>query len=98
MMDLLRMTREDFLAKTEAFALGYLHAAARAAKRAGVQCDLVHERNAHPYRAIIATARSRACDLICMSSHGRGGLQAQLLGSQTQKVLTHSKTPVLVLR
>ena len=51
-----------------------------------------------PWRAILATARARKCDLIIMGSHGRAGLASALLGSETQKVLTHSKIPVLVCR
>jgi nucleotide-binding universal stress UspA family protein len=51
-----------------------------------------------PWRAILMTARKRKCDLIVMASHGRGGLAGLLLGSETAKVLTHSKIPVLVCR
>ena len=50
------------------------------------------------YEAIIATAKKRKCDLIMMASHGRRGLAGLLLGSETAKVLTHSKIPVLVVR
>ena len=52
----------------------------------------------HPYQTIIDTAQSRDCDLIVMASHGRRGVSALLLGSETQKVLTHSKLPVIVVR
>jgi len=51
-----------------------------------------------PWRAILLAARKRKCDLIVMASHGRGGLAGLLLGSETAKVLTHSKIPVLVCR
>lgn len=51
-----------------------------------------------PYEAIIETARDRGCDLVAMASHGLKGLKAVVLGSQTQKVLTHSALPVLVFR
>lgn len=51
-----------------------------------------------PYEAIIATAQTRKCDLIMMASHGRRGISGLLLGSETSKVLTHSKVPVLVIR
>ena len=51
-----------------------------------------------PWSAIVKTARSRKCDLIVMASHGRRGLSGFLLGSETTKVLTHSKVPVLVCR
>jgi len=69
-----------------------------AAKQAGVTCDGVSEKAAHPFEAIIAAAQSRACDLIVMASHGRRGIRGLLLGSETIKVLTHSRIPVLVLR
>jgi nucleotide-binding universal stress UspA family protein len=51
-----------------------------------------------PWEAILAAARKAKCDVIVMASHGRSGLSALLLGSETQKVLTHSKLPVLVVR
>jgi nucleotide-binding universal stress UspA family protein len=51
-----------------------------------------------PYEAIIAAARKQKCDLIMMASHGRRGISGLLLGSETAKVLTHSKVPVLVVR
>jgi len=75
-----------------------LSRAADAAKQAGVPCDTMRVANASPYQAIIATASDRGCDLIAMTSHGRGGLSAVVLGSVTNKVLTHSKIPVLVYR
>lgn len=49
-----------------------------------------------PYRAIVDTAEQVRCDLIYMASHGWKGADAQLLGSETVKVLHHSKVPVLV--
>lgn len=68
------------------------------ANSAGVGFDsLVAEDNA-PYEAIIKAATKKKCDLIVMASHGRRGLAGVLLGSETQKVLTHSKVPVLVVR
>jgi nucleotide-binding universal stress UspA family protein len=75
-----------------------LSRAADAAKQAGVPCDTMQVENARPYQAIIAAASDRGCDLIVMASHGRGGLSAVVLGSVTNKVLTHTKTPVLVYR
>jgi nucleotide-binding universal stress UspA family protein len=65
---------------------------------AGVSCETVHVTEAQPYQAIIETARKRGCDLICMASHGRKGISALVLGSETNNVLTHSKIPVLVCR
>ena len=65
---------------------------------AGLPYDGVHVINDHPHEAIISTARDKQCDLIVMASHGRKGVSALLLGSETTKVLTHSKIPVLVCR
>jgi nucleotide-binding universal stress UspA family protein len=67
-----------------------------AAKAAGVECALVTLISDSPYEAIIKQATKSGCDLIMMASHGRRGLQGVLLGSETQKVLTHSRIPVLV--
>ena len=63
-----------------------------------VACTGLKVTNAQPWTAIINTARNRKCDLIVMASHGRRGLAGLLLGSETTKVLTHSKVPVLVCR
>ena len=52
----------------------------------------------HPYKAIIETAKKGGCDLIAMASHGRRGVSAMVIGSETNKVLTHSAIPVLVYR
>ena len=71
---------------------------AEACTAANVPFDLTHGIDSHPYRLILAQAKARGCDLICMSSHGRRGLVAMILGSETQKVLTHSDLPVLVIR
>ena len=78
------------------YAASALNRAADAAKQAGVPCDTIQVKDAQPYQAIIATAADRGCDLIVMASHGRGGLSAVVLGSVTNKVLTHTKIPVLV--
>jgi len=75
-----------------------LGAAASAAQAAGVACETVQVEHEHPFRAIIDTATSRGCDLIVMASHGRHGISALVLGSETFKVLTHCKVPVLVHR
>lgn len=77
-------------------AASVLNRAANAAKQAGVSCDTIQVEDEQPYKAIIATAAERGCDLIVMASHGRSGLSAIVLGSVTNKVLTHTKTPVLV--
>lgn len=72
--------------------------AAKLAKTAGVRHDSVVVSSDFPYQQIIDTANRRKCDLIIMASHGRRGLSGLLLGSETAKVLTHSKVPVLVVR
>jgi nucleotide-binding universal stress UspA family protein len=65
---------------------------------AGIECARVSVTSESPYEAIIKQAAKSKCDLIMMASHGRRGLEGVLLGSETQKVLTHSKIPVLVVR
>src|SRR5215831_9058651 len=69
-----------------------------AAKSAGVICDTLRVEHELIYQAIIEAAEARKCDLIVMASHGRRGVSAVVLGSETVKVLTHSKIPVLVYR
>jgi nucleotide-binding universal stress UspA family protein len=69
-----------------------------AADAAGVRCETIREVHDQPYRAIIDAAHALGCDLIVMASHGRRGISALLLGSETVKVLTHSTIPVLVYR
>ena len=65
---------------------------------ANVPCEAHTVEALHPWEAIIEHAKGMGCDLIVMASHGRGGVSALLLGSETQRVLTHSKVPVLVVR
>lgn len=65
---------------------------------AGVVCKAVTVTSDVPYEAIVEAAKSEKCDLIFMASHGRRGISAVLLGSETNKVLSHSKIPVLVYR
>ena len=69
-----------------------------AMQAAGVACETIQVEHDDPYRAIIDTADSKGCDLIVMASHGRRGISAIVLGSETVKVLTHCKIPVLVYR
>ena len=63
-----------------------------------VKVDTVAMESNDVYKEIIAVAKKKKCDLICMASHGRRGLSGVVLGSETHKVLTHSTIPVLVLR
>ena len=69
-----------------------------AAKKAGVECDVVVATGNLPYEVIINQAGKLRCDVIVMASHGYRGLKGILIGSETVKVLTHSKLPVLVVR
>jgi nucleotide-binding universal stress UspA family protein len=71
---------------------------ATVAKASDVQCEAIEVEDEHPYQGIISTAQRKDCDLIVMASHGRRGMSALLLGSETQKVVTHSTVPVLVCR
>lgn len=68
------------------------------ANEQGVRCDTAFVYGDDAYDTIIKVAGERGADLICMASHGRKGLKGLLLGSVTQKVLTHSQIPVLVFR
>jgi nucleotide-binding universal stress UspA family protein len=92
------MPREEFERQTLAVAQRWLDDLAAYAGRAGVACDRVIADDGAPYEGIVATAADRACDLIVMASHGRRGIKGLLLGGETQKVLLHSKIPVLVYR
>lgn len=91
-------TREQYKKDCEDRAAKFLGAIRLAAKAAGVPCEVMNVVTADPYEGIIDTATSKGCDLIFMASHGRRGISALVLGSETQKVLTHSKIPVLVCR
>lgn len=88
----------EYKRSTEAYAKKMLAKVEERARAAKVPCATVFVTGEQPWRAIVRTARSKKCDLIAMASHGRGGVEAVLLGSETTKVLTHSKTPVLVCR
>ncbi len=80
------------------YAAQSLAVAAKAAAAAAVHCETTHLEHDRPWEAIIQTAERKGCDLIVMASHGRAGVSAVVLGSETNKVLTHSKVPVLVCR
>jgi nucleotide-binding universal stress UspA family protein len=89
---------DEYRKITEKSAHKLLDKVAADAKAARVPCDTVVVTASPTWKSIIATARSKRCDAIVMASHGRRGLEGVLLGSETHKVLTHSKTPVLVCR
>ncbi|AGW91334.1 MULTISPECIES: universal stress protein [Cupriavidus] len=97
-VEMLEGTRETYVKQAWEDATRYLRGLANEAGTAGVACDTAYAVNDHPYEAIIKTAEDKDCDLIVMASHGRRGVQGMLIGSETLKVLTHSKIPVLVYR
>jgi nucleotide-binding universal stress UspA family protein len=68
------------------------------ARKAGVSCSTLVIFDWKPWDGILKAARSRKCDAIVMASHGHGGLGVLFLGSETQRVLAHSRIPVLVIR
>jgi nucleotide-binding universal stress UspA family protein len=92
------MSRKEYLAAAKATAENYLAQVTKPARAAGLEVDGIAVGSDYPHEAIIRTARRQKCDLIVMASHGRRGVPGLLLGSVTQKVLTHSKIPVLVVR
>ena len=96
--EMLEVTAKEYEVSSTERAREYLRFAERAATSAGVTCDGAHAFNDQPYEEIIKTAKKRKCDLILMASHGRRGIEGFLLGSETQKVLTHTKLPVIVVR
>lgn len=93
--DLGPQKHKQLMAKAAKKALDALSAEAR---RAGVACARVSPLAMQPWEGILKAARAKRCDLIAMASHGRRGIAGLLLGSETTKVLTHSKIPVLVCR
>ncbi|HEX3062696.1 MAG TPA: universal stress protein [Usitatibacter sp.] len=88
----------EYEKSTRAYAATVLSRAAAAAKKEGAKCETGVLFGAQPWQGIIREAKRRHCDLIAMASHGRRGVAALVLGSETSKVLTHSKIPVLVCR
>ncbi|HEV8109740.1 MAG TPA: universal stress protein [Burkholderiales bacterium] len=91
-------TRVQYERHVEAQARAITGSAEASAKDKGVNARGIYVVAEHPYEAIIKTAKEEGCDLILMASHGWRGVKALLLGSETQKVLTHSAIPVLVYR
>jgi nucleotide-binding universal stress UspA family protein len=88
----------EYKKHAEAHAAKVLNNVSAVAESAGVACETLQSEHEQIYQAIIDAAWARRCDLIVMASHGRRGVSAVVLGSETVKVLTHSKIPVLVYR
>ncbi len=92
------VSKADYEREAVARAQSALAAIDAAARDAGVECECLQRSASHPFAAIVAVAEERGCDLIFMASHGRKGLEGLLIGSETTRVLTHSRIPVLVYR
>ena len=91
-------TKEAYKLDVEKVARQRFEGAVEYARLKGVPALAQHVLAEHPFVAIIDAAKKYKCDLIFMASHGRKGIVGIVLGSETQKVLTHSKIPVLVCR
>jgi nucleotide-binding universal stress UspA family protein len=96
--EMIEASREEYERQSEAHADRILEKVGAAALEAGVPFITVRNWNDDPFREIIKVAEDRCCELIAMGSHGRRGFAAMMLGSVTNKVLTHSTLPVLVIR
>lgn len=89
---------QEFYDAQERIAASRVKAVTVAAAAAGVACEAFTVEAVHPWEAILDQAKTSSCDLIVMASHGRRGVSALLLGSETSRVLTHTQLPVLVVR
>jgi nucleotide-binding universal stress UspA family protein len=89
---------QEFFDAQERMATRHVAAVAESCKAADVRCTALTVEGLHPWEEIIAHAERTGCDLIVMASHGRRGVSALLLGSETQKVLSHTRIPVLIVR
>ncbi len=89
---------QEFYDAQERIAAARVKAVVEAAKTAGVVCTGHTVEALHAWEAILDHAKTQQCDLIVMASHGRRGVAALLLGSETSRVLTHSTVPVLVVK
>jgi nucleotide-binding universal stress UspA family protein len=92
------MSQDEFEANAKKAAEKHLAFIEKTANAAGVPYEGFYLSSIAPWEAIVEAAKKKRCDLIFMASHGRTGLGALVLGSQTTKVLTHSKIPVMVYR
>jgi nucleotide-binding universal stress UspA family protein len=92
------LPQELYEKSTTSFANKCLNELKNTAEGVGVPCNIIHVEHTQPYQGILDAAKQEGCDLIVMASHGRRGISAIVLGSETVKVLTHSSIPVLVYR
>jgi nucleotide-binding universal stress UspA family protein len=91
-------TAEQYAVDAKALATRNLKVLKDAADLSGVDCEVLHRSSEHPYEEIVNTAQERGCDVIFQASHGKRGVRALIMGSETHKVLTHTRIPVLVYR
>ncbi|MGE5523927.1 MAG: universal stress protein [Rhodospirillaceae bacterium] len=89
---------KDYAERVKNVAERHLDAIVKIAQKAGVRCDTAYATSDFPADAILKAAKKHRCDAIAMATHGRSGIAKVLLGSETTKVLTHGKLPVLVLK
>lgn len=89
---------QEFYDAQERIAAGRVKAVVDAARAAGLDCAASTVEALHPWEALLEYAGNEGVDLVVMASHGRRGVAALLLGSETQRVLLHSKIPVLVVK
>jgi nucleotide-binding universal stress UspA family protein len=88
----------DYKKRCEENAAEILSVVTSVAEAAGIECDALHQDNRLPYEGVIEAAEKVGADLIVIGSHGRRGIEGLLIGSQTTKLLTHTKIPALVVR
>jgi nucleotide-binding universal stress UspA family protein len=96
--ELMTDTADQYRSRAADLAAKHLGEVKDMAAAAGVSCNVIQVEHQLPHAGIIIAAKKAHCDLIVMASHGRRGYAAVLLGSETVKVLTHTKIPVLVYR
>jgi nucleotide-binding universal stress UspA family protein len=89
---------EEYEERVSVSARAMLDVIGTLAAEANVPCEKLHVRSESPWHGILETAKSRKADMIVMASHGRRGLSAMLIGSETQKVVNHSHIPVTIYR
>ncbi|HEX6006128.1 MAG TPA: universal stress protein [Burkholderiales bacterium] len=87
---------QQYATRAKKYAEKVLDSVRKAAVRAEVEFVSVHAVSDQPHAEILNAAKRHRCDLIYMASHARRGLSRVLLGSETTKVLAHSRIPVLV--
>ena len=89
---------DDFEAGVAEHATKILNAVKLHAKTSGVMCDVLHIKDRYPADGILEAAKDKGCDLIVMASHGRRGIARLLIGSQANRVVTHSPIAVLICK